>query len=346
MSKVVILGDTHFDYSKSNPIFHSYFKKFFSYMFSYMEKNSIKYLIQEGDLFDNKREIRFTTIKEVNEYFFQPIKDLGIDTYVISGNHDTLYKNSSEVNTISLLCPDYITIVDKEPKTLIIGSSTFDLYPWINDSNIDSSTKLAKKSKSDYAIGHFEFAGFPMYPGMISESGMNHTTFSKYKQVFSGHFHTISNKDNICYTGTPYELNWTDCGDTKGFWVLDTETGIKEHIKNPYTLYEKISYTEDMEYDFTNVKDKIVRINVVSKESQKKFDNFLSNVNINSPYSCIVSDINISNSVSESVQSLDILSTKTMIENVVDTLDLSLDKIILKKYILETYSEAMNLVKL
>lgn len=345
MSKVVILGDTHFGVSKSNPIFHNYFRKFFDFMFSYMETNHIKYLIQEGDLYDNKREVHFSAIKEANEYFFEPIKKLGIETYIISGNHDITYKNTSEINSVSLLCPEYITVVDKVPSKFIIGSATFDLYPWINSSNVDVSTKLALLSKSDYAVGHFEFAGFPMYPGMIAENGSSHEIFKNYKKVFSGHYHTISEIDNTLYTGTPYELTWGDYGDPKGFWVLDTETGALEHIRNTCKIYEKISYIDDMDYNFDYVKEKFVKLLVVTKESQKKFDKFIDNINHNSPYSLIISDLSIKDAVAEAVDITSVKSTKDMIESVIDTIDLSLDKLILKKYIIETYIEAMNLSK-
>lgn len=310
-----------------------------------MNKNGISDLIQTGDLFDNKREVQFSAIKEVNEYFFGPIKQNNISAYVISGNHDILYKNTSEVNSISLLCPDYIKVVDKVPVTFHIGHSTFDLYPWINASNLDISVKKASESKSDYAIGHFEFSGFPMYPGTIAESGMSHKIFKNYKKVFSGHFHTISTKDNIIYTGTPYELNFTDCGDLKGFWILDTETGLYEHVKNPYQMYSKIFYTDDTKFDFSSVYDKIVKLQVVSKESQKKFDAFVSNVQLNKPFKFIISDSTVAGAVSESLEVTEVFSTQTMIENVIDTLDVSLDKKVLKNYILETYSEAINLTK-
>ena len=48
--------------------------------------------------------------------------------------------------------------------------------------------------------------------------------FRLIRKVFSGHFHTRSNQDNISYLGNPYEIYWNDHEDTRGFHFFDTET--------------------------------------------------------------------------------------------------------------------------
>lgn len=308
-----------------------------------MGLNSIETIVQLGDLYDRRRDVSFATIKWVTDNFYSQIKLQDINLYVIAGNHDILWKHSSRINSVSLLCPDTTKVVDIEPETVIINNTAIDFYPWINQENLEASLKLAKESKSKFAVGHFEFAKFPMHPGTIAETGMNHKLFSGYEQVFSGHYHTISLRDSILYTGTPYETSWSDWNDPKGFWILDTITGEKEFIKNPYTLFEKISYVEDMKYDFTQVSEKYVKIIIVDKKSQKKFDSFLDNVNLNKPHDVKIIESNFKETVDSAVTLTDLVSTNQMIVDVIDNMELELDKVKLKNGILELYSEAMTI---
>jgi len=70
-------------------------------------------------------------------------------------------------------------------------------------------------------FGHFEFANFPMHKGVDNLHGMATDMFQKYELVCSGHYHTRSQRDNIVYLGTPYEINWQDYGDDKGYLTSD-----------------------------------------------------------------------------------------------------------------------------
>ena len=343
--KIALLGDTHFGASRSSPIIHSYFSKFYKFFFDYLQENDIKNVVQLGDLYDQRKDVHFSTIKWAEENFFSPIDRLGIELCAIAGNHDVLFNNTNRINSVSLLCPSSTTVVDLVPETISFAGVNIDFYPWINEGNIKESMEFLKYSKSTYAVGHFQFTGFPMHPGTLAESGMDHKLFSKYKEVFSGHFHTVSNQTNTLYTGTPAELNWSDCNDSKGFWVLDIETGDKEYVRNPFTLFEKISYVEDMIYDFTQVKEKYVKIVVVSKTSQKKFDNFLINVNHNQPHDVKIIESSFVETVADAVNIASVVSTQDMISSVLDTLDIQLDKAKLKHYVLDLYAEAEQLSK-
>lgn len=344
MGKIVLLGDTHLDIGKSSPIFHSYISKSFEFMFDYMNENNIKKIIQLGDLFDNKKYIHFNTLYESNKYFFSKLDSNKITMYCFTGNHDALYKNTNRVSSVSLLKTDNMVVVGTVPQTINIDSVDFDFYPWINTENYDKSIELIKSSTSKYAVGHFEFKNFPLHRGTIAESGMDHKMFSSYEKVFSGHYHTISQEDNILYTGTPYELDWSDCGDNKGFWVLDTVSGDLEFIKNPHTIFTKIMYVEDMEFDFSSVKDKFVKLFVIDKKSQKKFDSFIDSININSPHDLKISEQSVVESVSNAVSMNDtVVSTKSMITNVLDNIDTQLDKSMLKNKVYELYHEAQQI---
>ena len=343
MTKIALLADTHFGASKHSKQVHDYMSKSLAFMFDYLDINNIKTIIQLGDLFDVRKHVQFETIKWAQENFFTPIKDNDISLYVIAGNHDILYTNSSHINSVSLLCPDDTFVTDLEPETIIINGEKIDLFPWINANNIDASLKFLEESTSRYAVGHFEFEGFSLMPGTIAEKGMNHRLFSRYDRVYSGHFHTQSVRDRVLYTNILFQLSWSDWNDAKGFWILDTETGAEEYILNPHTLFEKISYVEGMEYDFANARDKYVKIIIVENPNQKKFDAFLANVNLNKPHDVKVLEASIVEAVAEAVGLTELVSTGEMISSVIDNMELDLDKIRLKSYVTELYAEAMAL---
>lgn len=346
--KLILLGDTHLGASKSSDILHDYMEKFYDFMFAYIADHpEIKAMVQVGDLYDERKQVYFNTLHRSRKYFTDRLYDSGLNRVVVfAGNHDVLFKNTNRISSVNLLHgeDDNFDVIDMGPKTLSFDGVGIDFYPWINAENLDESVKYARESKSKYAMGHFEFKGFPMHPGSIAETGMSHTLFKRYDCVFSGHYHTISQEDNVQYIGTPYELNWSDCEDPKGFWIFDTETGEKEFVRNPYTLFEKITYTEGMTFDFTQVKNKYLKIIVLGNPDTKKFQKFLDNISINKPHGWRVIDKNDhKEAVENAVDATNLVTTHQMISNVIDNMEVDLDKSQLKTYVLEFYQEAMAL---
>lgn len=349
MTKLLLLGDTHWGCNNDNPVFHRYFSKFYEFMFNYIDSNNIKTLIQLGDLFDKRKNINFVSLYESNKQFFDQCEMRSeLKVFVISGNHDCTYKNTNEVNSVSLLSKPFMTVVDKVPQTINIAGADVDFYPWINESNLDDSLKLASSTESKFAVGHFEFSKFPLHKGQLAEYGMDHTLLSRYERVYSGHYHTQSQKDNVQYTGTPYELDWADYNDPKGFWILDTATGEQEFIQNPFTMYNVLVYTTDTSaIDKDGIQDKFIKVLVKDKIDQNHFDNFIDTVNSYLPISVKIVDTSISDSIEEAMRTdIEFMSTHVMLRNVVDSLDTNLDKDKLNKLITEIYFDASELAKL
>lgn len=122
-----------------------------------------------------------------------------------------------------------------------------------------------------------------------------------------------------------------------------------EFVRNPYTLFYKIDYHDDMgNFDFSTCQEKIIKIILTTKDDPKKFEKFLSKVNENNPIDVKIIDSLIVDSVQQAIGSTDsanITSTQSIIENVVDTFDCAgLDRVKLKRHALSTFSEAMSLI--
>lgn len=342
--KIIILGDTHFGAYKSSEVYHNYFKKFFDSLFKYCVNNSIKTIIQTGDLYDYRKEVQFNTIHQTDSYFFSRIAELGIELITIVGNHDSVYKNTNRINSIRCIHPNDFQIVDMYPITMKFDNCSIDLYPWINDENISVCRNFLEKSNSQIGVGHFEFASFPLYPGVFAEHGADHKDFSKYERVFSGHYHTRSTKDNILYVGTPYELTWADLDDPKGFHVFDTETHETTFIRNEHTLHTKIAYSEGMSIDLDQIKDHYVKLIVSDKGSVKKFDAFVNMLESASPLDLkIIESAKIEKSDTECVTSA-VLSTRSLLQSYIETASTSLDKSVLSKSVLARFAEAEQIL--
>lgn len=346
--KIILIGDTHWGVRSNNPVFHKYFAKFYKFLFDYIDNTGITNIIQLGDLFDSRKQVNFLSLHEANKQFFDPCETRGIKLHVISGNHDCYYKNTNLVNSVRLLNKPFMTVIDTVPETYNIGGCDIDFYPWINDANLEVSKTKAATSKSKFACGHFEFAKFPMHPGQMAETGMDHRILNRYERVFSGHYHTISRRDAVLYTGTPYEMDWADHNDPKGFWVLETDTCELEFIRNPYRLHEKLIYDEDNDIiELDQIKDKYIKLIVVNKTCQRTFDAVIAAIHNQNPYDLQIVDNDVNIAIQSALNSnIELQTTSAMINHVVDSMITNLNKDKLKKSIAETYIEACQLARI
>ena len=113
---------------------------------------------------------------------------------------------------------------------------------------------------------------------------MDHELFSRYEQVISGHYHCRSEKDNVKYLGAPYQMTFSDVGDTKGFWTLDTGDRSLEFIENPYGMFYSIKYSDsrsdykDIIDDASKYSGKYVKIYVTEKNKPEILDELIDSM--------------------------------------------------------------------
>ena len=348
--KLAILGDTHFGMRNDSLAFHALYKKFYlETFFPYLEENHITCVLQLGDLFDRRKYINFNTLSMAREYFFDELYYRKISMITILGNHDIYYKNTLDVNSTSMLLKEYTNIqVIKEPTTLAFGNGAlFDMIPWVCEENEDAIAEFIKESKTPYCLGHFELHGFEMDRGNICYGGWNASALANYELVISGHFHHKSKSGNILYAGTPGEMTWADYGDERGFHVFDTKTHELEFIKNPNRIFLKMKYDDENLYyddvckaDYSKYENKYVKVVVVRKENDFLFETFMDNLAKVNPL-----DVQIIENFGEDFECLDeeledAEDTVTIIDKVVDGLELSLSKEKLKFVLREIYIEA------
>lgn len=263
---LVIIGDLHYGVSRDDPWIQNIQSKSTDQVIEYCVKNGIKDVIQTGDWFDVRKWVTHVTMefsrKNVEKYL-----SAGINLHIIIGNHDLHYKNTIHPNSVSELLSRYpnVKIYDK-PTTVDFDGVLFDMIPWMCETNTSDILEHIKTSNAEYCVGHWELNGFYFYKGMKSH-GLEPDFLKKYKQVYSGHFHTISSASNIQYVGTPYSITAGDENDPRGFW--DFNDGELKFIENPVMWHQKIYYPCNI--DVKDYTDLAVRL-VVSKPDDKLAD--------------------------------------------------------------------------
>lgn len=344
--KIAILTDTHFGARNDSSQFDSFFRKFYDEVFfPFIQEQQIKTIVHLGDVFDRRKYINFHTLRSCKEYFFQPLKEMGVDMFVIPGNHDTYYKNTNEINSLDLLLREYSNIrVIEECQEISFDKQKFSFIPWICSENHDETVKFLQ-SHNGICLGHFEIAGFDMFRGATNDGGMDRKMLSHYDKVFTGHFHHRSTDDNIYYLGSPYEMIWSDYDDPRGFHVYDTETKEITFILNPNKIFHKIYYDDRKPtVDASNYKKSCVKIIVVHKNDYQKFDKLMDALYINEVIELTVhEDFSEFEANALEDENVNIEDTMTLLSEYVDSVESGKDKERLKTLLKTLYVEAQNL---
>ena len=334
----VVLGDVHFGVKNGCQIMLQHQINFlYEHLIPFCQANHIKSILQTGDLFDVRKTTNNLVLPAVKQ-LLEDLIDQEIDFNGIVGNHDLPYKHSSKFNTPSVHLSEYYSVVESF-KTI----GNIDFIGWIHDGNRDEILAKVTQSKSRFCFGHFKFAGFEMSKGYICEHGMDSTLFSRYELVISGHYHSISKKDNVVYVGTPLQYTWGDYNENRGFWVFDDEYGTISFVKNSNELFVKILYDEDTMYqDVTSLENKWVRVTVKNKTDQKKFDSFIDKINKAKPAELKVIEDLVKHNENYKTDSVDITNAPSIMKQYVEqTVFPNLDSTIIFDRLNDIYKEAL-----
>lgn len=286
--RIGIFSDLHIGVSSDSKMRLNETKKCLKWVIKSFKKEHVDWVIFCGDLFNSRFSINVNTLNAGIEM----IEDLAYNfekVFLIEGNHDTYYKNSNQVNSVTFLQKvgknDNIYVVDEKPMFFKIGAKTFGLYPWgFTPGNADS---ISNFQTPDYGFGHFEMNGVEM-TGFQKSSGSKYSIHDMFKlgdMLFSGHYH--ANKiykdlytDKILYMiGSPLQLDWGDYGKDKKIVILQPSTGeIKEIQNETNAMFKKIFYSDLEASKFTDDElKKMIKHNFIKFiiDVTYKFENIL-----------------------------------------------------------------------
>jgi hypothetical protein len=345
--KVAIITDQHFGARKNSKLFHDYFLKFYNdVFFPTLEQYGITTIIDMGDTFDSRKGIDFSALSWAKNNYYDRLQQMGVKVHTIVGNHTAYYKNTNEVNAVDLLLREYDNVtVYSQPIEVKLDKLSTLFIPWINQENEEQTFKLIEKTTSKVAMGHLELQGFRVNRQIVMDHGMESELFEKFERVFSGHYHTRSTNGTVFYLGNPYEIYWTDVGDTRGFTIFDTETLEHTHIDNPYKMFYNIYY-EDTAYqtfDSREYEGKIVKVVVRKKSDQNQFEKFVDKL-----FSTNVAELKIVENFqiqeSEEFEAFESEDTLSILDRYIQEAEIELDKNKIQNLIREIYQEACEMV--
>lgn len=283
--EVCVLSDVHIGVHQDSNIWHNITLEFANRLKTDLTSRNIKDIVICGDLNNNRNEISVQTIDVIGK-FFDILSDFNI--IITVGNHDAYYRDRSDINSLKLL--------SRWPNIKVVSSTEiinqFDkniaFVPWGAD--IDSIPKV------DIMFGHFEISGFKMTKTQIQNHGCpSSNILSKADLVVSGHFHMREERrygnQTILYLGSPYELNWGEADDSKGYYILDLMSNKFEFVENTFSPKHKnirlsellaTGITDNVKKSFSN---NIVNFVVDENMEQQKIDTLISKLNSLNPLS-------------------------------------------------------------
>ena len=345
--RVAIITDQHFGCRKNSKIFHDYFLEFYdNVFFPYLEKEGITTVIDMGDTFDSRKGIDFSALAWAKDNYYDRLKDMGVTVHTIVGNHTAYYKNTNKVNAVDLLLREYdnVHVYDSATEVEIDGLPIL-FIPWINKENEEVTHQFIKKSTCQVAMGHLELNGFKVNKAIVMDCGDDSKLYSKFSKVFSGHYHTRSDNGSIFYLGNPYEMFWTDVGDSRGFTVFDTCTQEHFHVDNPYNLFNVLYYDDEPAslLDARPYENKIVKVVVRNKPRIKEFEKLIDKLYSSNVHELkIVENFQIQESEDFEVEESE--DTFSILDRYIEESETELDKSTVQNLVREIYQEACGMI--
>lgn len=268
-NKVACISDIHLGVHQNSQTWHNIALDFAKWLDTELKLRDIKDIIIAGDIFHNRHEIGVNTIHCAHE-FFNTLKNYNI--VAITGNHDCYYKDKSDINSISILDGYKNITVFKTLKTANINNKIFCFCPW--------GVPVSEIPTGDVLVGHFEILNFKMNSHKVCDHGIESSELlQKAKLIISGHFHCrdyrkYSNEKSILYLGSPYELDFGDREQVKGFTILDTTTLEIELIENNTTPKHK-------KIKISDLLDGKITLENISHELENNFISLCVDRNVN-----------------------------------------------------------------
>jgi len=344
---VAIITDQHFGARKNSKLFHDFFLKFYNEVFfPALEEHGVNTLIDMGDTFDNRTGINYSALAWAKDNYYDRLKKMGVTVYTIVGNHTAYYKNTNNINAVDLLLREYDNVrVISEYEEVLVEGTKIAMVPWINSENEVSTYAALKKSKCPVVMGHLELQGFYANKMHLMEHGANRNPYKKFEKVYSGHYHHRSSEDNIHYLGNPYEIYWNDLEDVRGFHLFDPET--KEHtpVNNPFKMFYRLYYedTPHQTFNFSEYKNKIVKLIVRKKTDPKKFEQFIDKM-MDSGLADLKVVENFAINESEDFNIEQSEDTLSILSRYLDESETDVDKNAVKDIIKNIYQEACEVI--
>lgn len=306
--KVAIFSDLHLGIYGNSTDWHDIALKWADWIVKDLKKNNIKDILFLGDFFHNRSEISVLTTHVASE-IISKFKDFNM--IMVIGNHDCFYKNRADIHSLGMLKGhDNLTIVDECLKIESFGKSLL-FVPWFVDVPV---------GKYDYIFGHFEIVSFKMNNFKICDHGLQPSALLKgmTDHVFSGHFHNRHSKEykegSIHYVGNTFPMDFSDVGNTRGYHILDVESGEIEFFENPISpKFVKILLSEIEQVESSTIKGNIVKMIIDVDMDDPEIEKNKNHVRNMKPHQ-FIAELNVSSKNIDNVEVIDSIDISDQLE--------------------------------
>jgi DNA repair exonuclease SbcCD nuclease subunit len=216
--RVGVISDLHLGVHSNSPNWHDIALKWAKWQCREFNKHNIADVIFCGDWHHNRNEISVSTL-QISADILDIFSEFNI--FIVVGNHDIFYKHRVDVNSLSIFKNRQNVHIIDTVQTLTYNNKNITLCPW--------NTQIDDIPQSDVIFGHFEIETFKMNAFRVCDHGLKVSSLlRKSPLIVSGHFHTRHEKTyqagTILYVGNPFEMDFGDMDNEKGYYILDLST--------------------------------------------------------------------------------------------------------------------------
>lgn len=216
--KVAIVADIHLGLKSAADYWHKNHLAWAKWFADELNAQGITDIIVSGDFFHYRDEISVATLHVATQ-----ILDIWRDFNVImlTGNHDCYLKDNSSINSLTVFSERPNVTVISELTSIVAFGKELTFVPWGVD--------ITQVDPCDIIFGHFDIISFKLNGSTICTHGVSPKQLTdRAKITFTGHFHLRQEMSfgdkKIIYTGNPFQMDFGDAGDSKGYYVLDINT--------------------------------------------------------------------------------------------------------------------------
>lgn len=257
----MLFSDFHWGKGRDNEVKLESNDVFIDWMIGKCKLNKISTVIFTGDWFDNRNSISVKTSYMAYKSV-ERISAAGLKLIMLVGNHDAYLKDSISINSISAYKNiDNVYIIEKYEEISICGNRV-GIVPWEEQSGLNGSYACI--------FGHFEFMGAKLTANNVLEHGINPGDLLKFSpMIYSGHIHYRNDyqykNGKIMTVGCPLPLDWGDCGNEKGVYIIDGNDFSYSFIKNDCNAEYKKIYLSQLPKGLDEVSGNYIKL-VIDKE--------------------------------------------------------------------------------
>lgn len=265
--KYLIVGDLHIrDYSHIHSNRINDVKSVLNQIIDTLDESKITKLILTGDIFHSRFEIDTFSLDIFNK-FVSIINEMGVDLFIVPGNHDMMTRDNSEYWFKNY--PMVKTIEKFETIGDLVFDGGFAMIPYSeNKMKLKSAIKeLTLLDHVKFIVGHFGIDKFAEKMNFTDCHAVYLHEIPSSKLMILGHYHepaSIKNC-NIHYIGTPYATTFGEAGiqskrkfmvietDDKGAWIEETVPVQVRDLISCTALQYRENYTDAIQYPYVKI---------------------------------------------------------------------------------------------